>query len=74
MVPSTWLKYSGMKRMALDARNSKSSISPEGRIMSKPVSKHLVVCIENDDFAVSLEKRKIYVSFRDPAAEQHGLI
>lgn len=34
----------------------------------------LVVCIKNDGFAASLEKRKIYVSFRDANAEAHGLV
>jgi hypothetical protein len=40
--------------------------------MSKPVSKQLVVCIDNEGYPASLEKRKIYVSLRDPAAEKHG--
>jgi hypothetical protein len=42
--------------------------------MSKPVSKQLVVCIDNDGYPVSLEKRKIYVLLRDPVAEKRGLI
>ena len=37
--------------------------------MSKTQAKQLVVCIENDGYVVSLEKRKIYVALRDTAAE-----
>ena len=33
----------------------------------------LVVCVSNKDYSVSLEKRKIYIALRDPAAEEHGL-
>jgi hypothetical protein len=40
--------------------------------MSKPLSKQFVVCIRNDGYSASLEKRKIYVALRDPAAEKHG--
>jgi hypothetical protein len=42
--------------------------------MAKSPSKHLVVCINNDGYPASLEKRKIYVALRDPAAEKHGLL
>jgi hypothetical protein len=42
--------------------------------MAKPLSKQLVVCINNEGYAASLEKRKIYVALRDPAAEKHDLI
>jgi hypothetical protein len=41
--------------------------------MSKTAVKQLVVCIENEGYPASLEKRKIYVSLRDLAAEKHGL-
>ena len=43
-------------------------------IMSKPLSKQLVVCINNEGYLASLEKRKIYVSLRDPAGEKRGLL
>jgi RNA polymerase-interacting CarD/CdnL/TRCF family regulator len=33
----------------------------------------LVVCIENDGYGVSLERRKIYVSIPDREAEKQGL-
>ena len=42
--------------------------------MAKPQSKQLVVCIENEGYSASLEKRKIYVALRDPAAEKHRLL
>jgi len=37
-------------------------------------TKRLVVCIENAGYLVSLEKRKIYVSLRDAAAEKQGML
>jgi hypothetical protein len=40
--------------------------------MSKQMSKQFVVCVRNDGYAASLEKRKIYVALRDPPAEKHG--
>jgi hypothetical protein len=42
--------------------------------MTKQQSKRFVVCVDNKDYAASLEKRKIYLALRDPAAERHGLI
>jgi hypothetical protein len=42
--------------------------------MAKTQSKQLVVCIDNDGYPASLEKRKIYVSLRDADAEKHGLL
>ena len=42
--------------------------------MTKTQAKQLVVCIENDGYAVSLEKRKIYVALRDAAAEKHNML
>ena len=40
---------------------------------TKP-TKHLVVCIANNGYLASLEKRKIYVALRDTKAENLGLI
>jgi hypothetical protein len=40
----------------------------------KTQAQHLVVCIDNRGYAVSLEKRKIYIALRDAAAEKHGLL
>jgi len=42
--------------------------------MPKQRSKHFVVCINNDGYPASLEKRKIYLALRDPAAEKRGLM
>jgi hypothetical protein len=42
--------------------------------MTKAQTKQLVVCIDNDGFRASLEKRKIYVALPDTAAERDGLI
>jgi len=42
--------------------------------MAKTRTKQLVVCVENDGYAVSLEKRKIYVSVRDAVAEKYNML
>ena len=39
--------------------------------MPKP-AKGLVICVKNDGYDVSLERRKLYVSIADPLAEKHG--
>ena len=42
--------------------------------MAKTQPKQLVVCIDNEGYPASLEKRKIYVALPDRTAEKHGLI
>ncbi|MBB5046347.1 hypothetical protein HNR60_001092 [Rhodopseudomonas rhenobacensis] len=44
--------------------------------MAKTQAEQLVVCIDNEGYETSLEKRKIYVALPDAEAEaeQHGLI
>jgi hypothetical protein len=42
--------------------------------MTKTQIKQLVVCVDMDGYAVSLEKRKIYVALRDTTAEKHGML
>lgn len=42
--------------------------------MAKPRARQLVVCIDNEGYPASLEKRKIYVSLRDSDAERHDLV
>jgi hypothetical protein len=42
--------------------------------MAKTQAKQLVVCVDNEGYPASLEKRKIYVALPDPAAEKHGLL
>ena len=41
--------------------------------MARPPARQLVVCIDNDDYPASLEKRKIYIVLRDTGAEKKGL-
>ena len=38
-----------------------------------PIRK-LAVCVRNDGCNASLERRKIYVSLRDPLSEKHGML
>src|SRR3954447_16223369 len=66
----TPLSYIGTKRPA--GRNSRSNTCFEP--MTKTQAKQLVVCVDNDGYAVSLEKRKIYVALRDVAAEKHNIL
>ena len=42
--------------------------------MQKSKPKRFIVCVANEGYAASLEKRKIYVGLRDPQAAKHGLI
>jgi hypothetical protein len=42
--------------------------------MAKPQARQLVVCVDNNDYSASLEKRKIYIALRDSDAEQRGLL
>ena len=42
--------------------------------MTKTQAKQLVVCVDNDGYAVSLERRKIYVALHDAAAESHNML
>jgi hypothetical protein len=42
--------------------------------MAKQPSKQFVVCVDNEGYPASLEKRKIYLALRDPSAERRGLI
>jgi len=72
MAQPTSLSYTGTKPPGSDARNSRSSSYFEA--MTKTQAKQLVVCVENDGYAVSLEKRKIYVALRDTAAAKHDML
>jgi hypothetical protein len=42
--------------------------------MTKKLVNQLVICIKNDEYPASLEKRKIYESIPDSEAEKHGQI
>lgn len=52
------------------------ALPPDFRPLRKEASSRakLVVCVENDGYAVSLEKRKIDVALRDAAAEKHNML
>ena len=63
-----------MKPPESGVRNSRLSTCFEKVTMPKPQSKHLVVCIKNEGYPASLEKRKIYVALRDLVADKHGLL
>lgn len=41
--------------------------------MRKP-RQYTVICLSNEGYEVSLEKRKIYVALTDDDAEKHGLV
>jgi hypothetical protein len=74
MVLSTSLKYTGMKPRGSGVRKSRSNTCFETDTVPKIQAKQLVVCIDNDGYPASLEKRKIYVMLRDTQAEKHGLL
>lgn len=40
----------------------------------RQIATHLVVCIDNDDYPASLEKRKIYSALSDRAALMQDMI
>ena len=42
--------------------------------MTSTPSHQLVICVKNEDYPASLEKRKIYEAIPDKAAEVHGQI
>jgi len=59
-----------MKRPGSDARKAIASRLD----MAKSSTKQPVICVSNDGYPASLEKRKVYVSLRDGAAEKLGLL
>jgi hypothetical protein len=60
MARSTLLSYTGTKLPGSDARNSKSSTRFEN--MTKAQAKQLVVCVENDGYAVALAGKNWWLS------------
>jgi len=44
--------------------------------MTRPtiLQRELVVCVKNEGYEVSLERRKIYISIADDQAQKHKLI
>jgi hypothetical protein len=39
--------------------------------MPKSPPQHFVICVRNEGYSASLERRKIYVALRDAIAERH---
>lgn len=39
-----------------------------------PATSRLLICVENEGYLVSLEKRKIYVALPDATALKHGQV
>ena len=39
-----------------------------------PQSQRLIVCVDNEGYPASLEKRKIYIALQDLSAEKNGLL
>ena len=60
-----------MRQRALASVNSRLSGFFEDKAMAGK-SKGLVVCVKNDGYAVSLERRKLYVALADAQAAKHG--
>jgi hypothetical protein len=42
--------------------------------MARATSRQLVVCIKNEGYSASLEKRKLYIAQPDATAEKHRLL
>ncbi len=59
-----------MKHMAPARRNSKSNDSSRKR--NKPEA--LVLCVRNEGYAASLERRKLYAALPDESAAKHNLV
>jgi hypothetical protein len=60
-----------MKRKASGAKSSRSSVSSRDRRSAR--ARH-VVCLSNDGYAASLERRKIYLAVVDREAERLGMV
>jgi hypothetical protein len=73
MVLSIWPKYIGMRRPESGAR-SLSQGSVLNDTMASTQTQQLVVCVNNEGYPASLEKRKIYLALPDAAAGKHGLL
>src|SRR5579864_2288299 len=65
LVRSQWDRAKGIQDQASDLRDT---------AMARAPSKQLVVCISNEGYAASLEKRKIYISLPDPVGQKNGLV
>ncbi len=68
MAASTQRKSTGTRRTASAAKSSRSSGS------SRDARRKFVVCLSNDDYAASLEVRKIYTTVPDATALKLGML
>jgi hypothetical protein len=73
MARSELQKFTGTRRTASAAKSSRSSGSLPNVSGQRRRIRH-VVCLRNDGYRVSLERRKIYVALIDPEAERRGLV
>jgi hypothetical protein len=60
--------YIGMKHMASARRNSKLNGSSQKTVRA------FVLCVRNDGYIASLERRKLYPLVQDAAASKHSLM
>jgi hypothetical protein len=74
MAQSISLSYIGTRLAESPTRIQDQAPSITVRSMARNAAKQLVVCIKNDGYLASLEKRKIYVALRDAQAGEHGLL
>src|SRR5690606_3080029 len=73
MAPRPTLRYIGMRLLESAGVNSRSSTSSTPKAMAK-TAKKLVICLDNEGYEVSLERRKIYVAIPDARAEKLGQV
>ncbi len=59
-----------MGHMASARRNSKSNGSSRKRIKADA----FVLCVRNEGYAASLERRKVYATMADASAAKHNLV
>jgi hypothetical protein len=71
MARSEQPRSTGAKRMASGAKSSRSSVSSRDRSASR--ARH-VVCLSNDGYGASLERRKIYLAVVDRQAGRVGMV
>lgn len=87
MVRSAKQNYTGTKHMASARKksNSKGQSVSSRRVAVRPkvaparkktagAERHFAICVRNQDYAASLELRKLYVALDDPFAAEHQMI
>ena len=63
-----------MKRTALARKNSSSSGSVKTESTAHLPRSGYVLCVRNENYPASLERRKLYRRLADTRSEKHGLI